>query len=608
MSLNTSMQMLTLAWNGKRFKESKSARNAARRSIFRATTILLNSEMKTLEIQNNEINHEIDRCRHDLHKYDNKLQMLDNMTHLATQSLEVYFQARMENLGAFVTEQCRIISDGIQEEADHWKEIHAMLQQKLVVPGDLRSYGGGNGLPRPVKQSPNCSRIAEEEEEGEKEEREEKETDVSTLLQSRTLTPLLTQTLKNARLLASKLSQNTSIVIPPELNMSKTIVEEPLPTANASDNHVTLRDVSVIEKAAEVDHEIPNPDLSMSLLPFIPTTNADEEKQNNKSICSTISDKTFVKTSLKQFSSDEDSDDDDENDDEDDDETIIEDSFSTNAIESKRPLLLTADRSIRRIVTPLRAEKHSLSHIMSMEKPKFKQEKVSFREPLPIVKSQSNKTLLPNKSTIELEKLMIKQENFSFREPLPVDNNQSNFKLLPNNNTYDLNKTTTEQEVSFREPLPAEIKQKEKTLPRHETTADNDKSSHVHSTTITNSNTSKLLPIKSADSSEEDEKLDVIQPLAMKPIHQEQSKPNKSPMAENPVKRRTTRRATIRILRENQNDNLPTLPPPPPVEMPTKTRYQTRYSTRLAATVTNEDITLRRTSTVNRRTTRFTSD
>lgn len=35
----------------------------------------------------------------------------------------------MENLRTFVMEQCRIISDGIQEEADHWKEIHAMLQQ-----------------------------------------------------------------------------------------------------------------------------------------------------------------------------------------------------------------------------------------------------------------------------------------------------------------------------------------------------------------------------------------------------------------------------------------------------------------------------------------------
>ena len=106
----------------------------------------------------------------------------------------------MENLRTFVTDQCRIISDGIQEEADHWKEIHAMLQQydidqqederrlfsltrKLVVPGDLRSYGGGNGLPRGVKQSPNFSQILEEDEEGEPaEEEEEKKTDVSFLL------------------------------------------------------------------------------------------------------------------------------------------------------------------------------------------------------------------------------------------------------------------------------------------------------------------------------------------------------------------------------------------------------------------------------------------
>jgi hypothetical protein len=53
-----------------------------------------------------------------------------------------------------------------------------ILIRKLVVPGDLRSYGGGNGLPRAVKQSPNFSRIAEENEE----EEEEKTTNVSTLL------------------------------------------------------------------------------------------------------------------------------------------------------------------------------------------------------------------------------------------------------------------------------------------------------------------------------------------------------------------------------------------------------------------------------------------
>jgi hypothetical protein len=55
--------------------------------------------------------------------------------------------------------------------------------RKLVVPGDLRSYGGGNGLPRGVKQSPDFSRIIEEDEEEEEEEEEEKQhNDVSMIL------------------------------------------------------------------------------------------------------------------------------------------------------------------------------------------------------------------------------------------------------------------------------------------------------------------------------------------------------------------------------------------------------------------------------------------
>ncbi|CAF0848545.1 unnamed protein product [Rotaria sp. Silwood1] len=553
MSFNTSIQTLTLAWNEKRFNESKSARNAARRSIFRAASILLNTELKILQSQNDDIQHEINRCQNDLQKYDNKLQMLDNMTQLATQSLEIYFQARMENLRAFVTEQCRIISDGIQEEADHWKEIHAMLQQKLVVPGDLRSYGGGNGLPRAVKQSPNFSQIAEEEEEEEEEEMEEKETDVSTLLQSRTLTPLITQTLKKARLLASKLSQNASFNIPSELNMSKTVheetlIEEPPTTSIALNDHVTLRDVSAIEKAIEIDHNIPNPELSMSLLPYIPTANLEEEKQNNKSIASTISDKTFVKTSLKQFSSDEETDDDNDDDDED---TVIEESFITDNIENTRPLLLTADRSIRRIVTPLRQVKPLLSNQLSIEKTKIKQEKVSFREPLHIENNQSDKTLLINNNSVDMEK-----------------------------------------------------------------------SNHVRSTIINNHSTSKLSPIKSADSNEEEEKEDVMQKPEKTLINEELStnepKINKSPCVEqipvsipveNSTKRRATRRTTIRLLRESQNDNLPAQAP---IEIPTKTRYatrySTRYSTRLATTVTHDDVTISRTSTVHRRTTRFTSE
>jgi hypothetical protein len=58
--------------------------------------------------------------------------------------------------------------------------LNFFLNRKLVVPGDLRSYGGGNGLPRAVKQSPNFSKIAEEDEN--EEEEEKNKNDVSTLL------------------------------------------------------------------------------------------------------------------------------------------------------------------------------------------------------------------------------------------------------------------------------------------------------------------------------------------------------------------------------------------------------------------------------------------
>ena len=59
--------------------------------------------------------------------------------------------------------------------------------RKLVVPGDLRSYGGGHGLPRGVKQSPNFSRIMEEEEGDDNDDEEidnedQKTNDVSLLL------------------------------------------------------------------------------------------------------------------------------------------------------------------------------------------------------------------------------------------------------------------------------------------------------------------------------------------------------------------------------------------------------------------------------------------
>ncbi|CAF0983380.1 unnamed protein product [Rotaria magnacalcarata] len=558
---NKSVYIQTVVWNERRFVESKSARYAAQRCLYRAANILLNIELKNLSNQNNEIVHEINRSENDLQKYDEKLQMLDNMSQLATQSLEVYFQTRMENLRTFVNEQCRIIADGIQEEADHWKEIHAMLQQKLVVPGDLRSYGGGNGLPRGVKQSPDFSRILEEEEEEEEEayeEEEEKNNDVSILLQARTLTPLITQTLKKARLRASKLSQDTSMIGTSQLNVSttvheETLVEESQSPVKAIGNHMTLRDVSAIEKETEMETDITNADLSVSLLQFIPTVNNDEDKkEHNKSICSTISDKTFVKKSLKPITSEDETDHEDDNED-----TIVEESIINNSKEHIRSLLLTSDQSIRIRDRQSGQEKLSLSNKSLEEKPKIKQEKVSFREPIKINNHNSN-----------------------------AQQNHLGKTFLLNNHTFDA-----------------------------------EKSEYVRPTIIINNDTSRLSPIASAESEEEEDerqhqRINTSKRVEKRSIDQVLSKStttsrNKTlnsplvtqlppavpmPTLENSNKRRTTRRT----IQDSQNV------PPQPVEAQTKTRYQTRYSTRLAGTIITEETTI--STTTHRRATRLTSE
>ena len=102
---------------------------------------------------------------------------------------------------------------------------------------------------------------------------------------------------------ASKRSHDTSLLVPVQLNMStsmhdETLVEEPECSAKPTMNHMTLRDVSAIAKELEMDADMTNADLSVSLLPFIPTVNYEENKEHNRSIASNISDKTFVKLSL----------------------------------------------------------------------------------------------------------------------------------------------------------------------------------------------------------------------------------------------------------------------------------------------------------------------
>jgi len=236
------------------------------------------------------------------------------------------------------------------------------------------------------------------------------------------------------------------MIVPCQFNMSTTVHEETLIEEGQSPpkvtvNHMTLRDVSAIEKETEMETDLTNPDLSVSLLPFIPTINNEEEKkEHNKSIGSTISDKTFVKTSLKPFSSEEETDEEEEN-------TVIDESLIVDNKENTRPLLLTADQSIRIRDRSSRQEKLSLIN----KSPKIKQEKVSFREPIKI--RMFNQIIISSYS----KRFLLLDNN--------IERNRLGKTFLLNNNTFDA-----------------------------------EKSDYVRPTIVINDDTSKLSPIASAES------------------------------------------------------------------------------------------------------------
>lgn len=217
---------------------------------------------------------------------------------------------------------------------------------------------------------------------------------------------------------------------PRQLDMSTTmtndtVLEECESFIKSSDaNHVTLRDVSAIEKETEMEIDMPQEDLSVSLLPFLPSNNnTDVENHLNKSTTSTISDKTFVKTSLKPIISETESDADvDEN--SENDTTLMEDSLVIDNKEKARPLLLTADQSIR-IPNKQSIKKEKLS--VPPQPVKIKQEKRSFHQAMetsidiyiqkkksfPVIliilddypeKQRNGRTLLSSKPTFNAEK------------------------------------------------------------------------------------------------------------------------------------------------------------------------------------------------------------
>ncbi|CAF0802357.1 unnamed protein product [Didymodactylos carnosus] len=172
-------------------------------------------------------------------------------------------KSRMTDLSQFVRQRHDEIMNVIKEEVDYWKEMHALMDQKLLLPGDLRSY---STLPRGIKQSPSDSLNTID---------ETNEYELFKILHDTSgITPLLIQTIRQTRMRLSILSNQKQSHN--EINETFSSLSSVTTTSN-EENEMTL-----VEQVS--------PPLQRRLLFDTPTS--------RPPIVSLKQDETFIKMSL----------------------------------------------------------------------------------------------------------------------------------------------------------------------------------------------------------------------------------------------------------------------------------------------------------------------
>ncbi|CAF2257834.1 unnamed protein product [Rotaria magnacalcarata] len=207
--LNRTVFDIPLIWNRRRFLATHNKRRLARKLIETSINVQLEKQMRTGFSHNIEIEQNITEIDEHLLKYHDKLRLLDNMIELASQSLRIYFDKRMESVRAIIKEHCNAIEQVIQEEDEHWKEIHSIMNQNLLNPGDIRSRN--NNYPRVVQKSP-AANIQTIEEVGDDDD-DNVNRRVSRQLNTQTLTPLFSQMTRKSQLESKRLTVVPSIKV-----------------------------------------------------------------------------------------------------------------------------------------------------------------------------------------------------------------------------------------------------------------------------------------------------------------------------------------------------------------------------------------------------------
>ncbi|CAF0855398.1 unnamed protein product [Adineta ricciae] len=119
-----------IRWNRARFNAIRTKYRRARKLIEISINAQLEKRVKDLSAQNSQIKSAMSYLNGNIAKHERKLQTLDNLIGIGSESLSNHFSQRMEKIHTVVKEQCNIIENTLNEENEYWKDIYSVITSK----------------------------------------------------------------------------------------------------------------------------------------------------------------------------------------------------------------------------------------------------------------------------------------------------------------------------------------------------------------------------------------------------------------------------------------------------------------------------------------------
>ncbi|CAF1438955.1 unnamed protein product [Adineta steineri] len=262
---------IPLTWNRTRFEASRLKCRQARKIVETSINAQFNKQLKDVFFQKLDIEKNTTDSQERIVYQEKKVRALDNLTDVAAQSLNDYFDKRMENVRTAIQEHCNAIQQILREENDHWQEIHTAIDQNMITSNDIHP-------PNKIDEEIPLTNIHTIDEADEDEH-------TSRLLNNKTVTPLLTEMIRKSRLHSNRSSLiQYSIPISTE-NLIQTKQEQfsiiqPLNSARRTLHVIDTTFVVKLEESKSIEPdqlEIPpiassSPSIVTNPIQLVPTT------------------------------------------------------------------------------------------------------------------------------------------------------------------------------------------------------------------------------------------------------------------------------------------------------------------------------------------------